>query len=486
MKTIWLLLLGCMIGFAASAQNELDIYRFSNTLSEGSARFEAMGGAFGALGADPGVARINPAGFGRYSSSSVGFTTGWTQHANSAAFFGTERTTQLNQFSVTQMHAVYVSDRSKRQQGYLYTQFGIGFNRIADFNRTYQYEGQQFESLLDAFAGQATGIDPIYLSSYFPFTSSMAFETNTMDYDGMYYMPRLTSGDMWHKRTIRSSGGIHEAYVNYSANYKNKLYIGANVGLQILRYEEQTKHHEQLLETSGVSLRSFDYDYRFSTRGTGLNIKAGMIYLPTESLRFGLSFHSLTSLNLTDNASAEMSATHTDGIHTVPNSLKPDLEYKYKLNTPARLITSLAYVWKSKGCVNVDVEWTNYGWGKLQASKDKTYQAYDFNYENKAADDRFTNALNVRIGWEYILLKRFFLRGGYALLPTADRELHQAVMRYDHLLSGGIGVRFNKISIDCSYKQLNSNRFYEAFAGSRADFNSKIRSVMLSATLRLP
>jgi hypothetical protein len=38
-----------MIGFAASAQNELDIYRFSNTLSEGSARFEAMGGAFGAL-----------------------------------------------------------------------------------------------------------------------------------------------------------------------------------------------------------------------------------------------------------------------------------------------------------------------------------------------------------------------------------------------------------------------------------------------------
>jgi hypothetical protein len=83
-------------------------------------------------------------------------------------------------------------------------------------------------------------------------------------------------------------------------------------------------------------------------------------------------------------------------------------------------------------------------------------------------------------------LKRFFLRGGYALLPTADRELHQAVMRYDHLLSGGIGVRFNKISIDCSYKQLNSNRFYEAFAGSRADFNSKIRSVMLSATLRLP
>ena len=467
-------------------QNELDIYRFSNTFNEGSARFEAMAGSFGALGADPGVARINPAGFGRYSASSLGITTSYNQHENTAIFFGSKRESTLNQISFSQAHAVYVSDRSKRQQGYLYTQLGIGFNRIANFNREYYYEGQQFESMLDAFAAQAAGIDPIYLSSYFPFTSSLAYETNAMDYDGLYYVPRLTSGDMWHSRSISSSGGIHEAFLNYSANFKNKLYLGANVGLQILRYEERVKHQEQLLDTSNVSLLNFEYSYQFATRGTGVNLKAGLIYLPTEALRLGIAFHSATTFQLLDNATSDMIATHKDGIQTVPSSLKPDLEYKYKLNTPARLISSLAYVWKSKGCLNVDVEWTNYGWGKLQASKDRTYQSYDFNYENKAADERFTNAVNIRIGGEYILIKRFFLRGGFALLPTADRELQQAEMNYDHLFSGGIGVRFNRFSIDCSYKQMNSNRLYEAFAGSRTDFNSKIRSVMLSATLRLP
>lgn len=486
MRATALLVLGCLMGSAVSAQNELDIYRFSNTINEGSARFEAMGGAFGAIGADPGVARINPAGFGRYSSSSIGFTTGWTQHANTSTFNGTTRTTQLNQFSVPQMHAVYVSDRSRRQQGYLYTQFGIGFNRIANFNRTYQYEGQQFESLLDAFAGQATGIDPLYLSSYYPFSSSLAYETGTMDYDGMYYTPKLTAGDMWHKRTVTSSGGIHEAYVNYSANYKNKLYLGANVGLQILRYEEQTQHQERLLDTNDVSLRSFDYNYQFSTRGTGANIKLGMIYLPTESFRIGLAFHSLTSFNLTDKASADMTATHSDGVHTVPNSLKPYLDYKYKLNTPARLIASFAYIFKGKGCVNVDLEWTNYGWGQLRPSKDRTYESYDFNYENKAADARFNNTLNVRVGGEYVIMKRFFVRAGYALLPTGDEELENADLNFDQIASTGIGMRINNFSIDCSYKQLFTDRFYEAFGGSRAEFNSNVRSVMLSAVFRLP
>jgi hypothetical protein len=122
-------------------QNELDIYRFSNTFNEGSARFEAMAGSFGALGADPGVARINPAGFGRYSASSLGITTSYNQHENTAIFFGSKRESTLNQISFSQAHAVYVSDRSKRQQGYLYTQLGIGFNRIANFNREYYYEG---------------------------------------------------------------------------------------------------------------------------------------------------------------------------------------------------------------------------------------------------------------------------------------------------------------------------------------------------------
>ena len=61
-------ILVCIITFSAGtffAQDVRDIVRFSETQVSGSARFEAMAGSFGALGADLSCAAINPAGFGR-------------------------------------------------------------------------------------------------------------------------------------------------------------------------------------------------------------------------------------------------------------------------------------------------------------------------------------------------------------------------------------------------------------------------------------
>jgi hypothetical protein len=45
------------------SQGDADLFRFSKTQIYGSSRFEAMGGAFGALGADLSASQINPASF---------------------------------------------------------------------------------------------------------------------------------------------------------------------------------------------------------------------------------------------------------------------------------------------------------------------------------------------------------------------------------------------------------------------------------------
>src|SRR5574343_1622710 len=62
----------CLLSFFSFSQNENDLFRHSKTTYHGSARFEAMGGSFGALGADLSSYQINPAGYGRYSSSQFG------------------------------------------------------------------------------------------------------------------------------------------------------------------------------------------------------------------------------------------------------------------------------------------------------------------------------------------------------------------------------------------------------------------------------
>lgn len=59
---------------AVFGQNEEDALRYSDLLPGGTARSWALGGAMGAVGADPGSATTNPAGFGLYNTSEISFT----------------------------------------------------------------------------------------------------------------------------------------------------------------------------------------------------------------------------------------------------------------------------------------------------------------------------------------------------------------------------------------------------------------------------
>ena len=81
------------------AQNEDDVLRYGWVAPLGSSRTMAMGGAFGALGADLGSMGINPAGLGLYRRGDLAMATGlnsantnasWnTTSATSAKFQGT-------------------------------------------------------------------------------------------------------------------------------------------------------------------------------------------------------------------------------------------------------------------------------------------------------------------------------------------------------------------------------------------------------------
>ena len=56
------------------SQNVFDALRYSNDQIEGSARFSAMSGAFGALGGELSAISINPAGSAIFSKGVASFT----------------------------------------------------------------------------------------------------------------------------------------------------------------------------------------------------------------------------------------------------------------------------------------------------------------------------------------------------------------------------------------------------------------------------
>ncbi len=67
----FLTLLLCAIG---SAQNINEALRYSSENLQGTARFQSMGGAFGALGGDLSSLNINPAGSAVFSNSLITFS----------------------------------------------------------------------------------------------------------------------------------------------------------------------------------------------------------------------------------------------------------------------------------------------------------------------------------------------------------------------------------------------------------------------------
>jgi hypothetical protein len=432
-----------------------------------------MGGAFGALGADLSSSQINPAGFGRYSSSQFNISLGANTTYNKLLFKGTTTDSRSFMLKPNSVGVVFVQDDSKRESGYQYIQFGLGYNRIQDFTNSFTYKGYQYESLLESFAASAEGVPWQDLYITHPFTSSLAYETytiNPVSGTNNYEAALYNNGDQYHERTVDTKGGIGEYYVSLSGNFMNGLYVGANLGLRTIKYEETINHHEDVTDTTNNDLRSFDYMYNLATKGSGANLKIGVIYLPVNNIRLGFSIHTPTFYNLTDDTKGDMTATFKDQIRNVGDSLKPIGNYKYRLRTPTKIIASAAYIFGTRGCISADLEYINYKWANLRSTTDlQNYQKYDFTIENAEAKKVLQSAINLRVGGELVFNSSLFVRAGFGFSTNAYNNTIEVENGWDKFISGGLGYKWGQSSIDLSVRQNYMSRNYYAFQGSYAE-----------------
>jgi len=466
-------------------QNETDLYRFSRTSYNGSARFEAMGGSFGALGADLSSSQINPAGYGRYSSSQFGMSAYGGAITNNSTFNENSVKNTTAYGGISNFTVVITEDISKETTGKLYEQFGFGMNRIENFKSTIRYSGEQYASLLDEFTSQAFGYEPQFLNESFPFSSSLAYESYAINWDPSTssYYSLLNSGDVKHDRTIESQGGQTELFLSYSFNYLNKLYLGANIGFKYHNYEENINHTETLTDLSGTTMRSFNYTYDLTTKGWSTNLKIGAIYLFSEAFRVGLAIHTPNFGKLTDEWTANMSTTFDDSIKTIPLDLIPTGDYKYRIRSPFRVIGSLAYIFGTHGCLNLDIEALDYKQAHFRTTNDANYTPYNYETENRYADSVFKTALNIRLGGELVVVSGVFLRGGVAYYGNAFKSITEAEKSGDFIFSGGFGFKTKTFSADIAYKQRATKKNYYAFANSFTKVASTSHQVILSLAI---
>lgn len=239
-----------LISVTALAQNETDALRYSQTSPTGTARFAAVGGAFGALGSDFTTLSFNPAGIAFYRSSELSFTPSLYNSTSTADYLGTKtKDNKLNfNFGNIGMVKTWIRNKEGSTYGWLNFNFGIGYNRLNSFQNRVSIEGRNFNhSIADAFASQAHGTHYNDLPNSNPFDANLAWYTYIIDTasgeNSVYNTPMGNYGQL-QKLQATTRGSLGETVISFGGNYSNKLYLGATIGIPSVRYTQEKVYEE--------------------------------------------------------------------------------------------------------------------------------------------------------------------------------------------------------------------------------------------------
>ena len=134
------------------AEEALTISRFQ---PGGSARVRGMGGVQNALGGDISSAYYNPAGLGMYNRSEFSITPGFVSSNTSASYLNNASSASTSNFIIPNIGIAFHTDKGSK--GLLGGTFAINFNRINDFNNSFNYHGTNKDnSIIDYFISLPT------------------------------------------------------------------------------------------------------------------------------------------------------------------------------------------------------------------------------------------------------------------------------------------------------------------------------------------
>ncbi len=461
------------------AQEPSDALRLSWYSSNGSARQQAIGGAGGSLGGDISSTFMNPAGLGFYKTSEMVLTPAFNLLNNKATYFDRTEKDKKNVFNFGTSGFVFGEgwNRGSKKKG---SAISLAINKTANFNSNLLYRGLNHQSsysqkFLEELKNNNVHSDAA--ASDYPFGTSLAINTYWIDTANGWQAgnknfkslatPLLAGGGLLQQQTVISKGGITELALGGAMNYDDKLFIGGTIGVPFIYYNRE----QTFLEADATTnINNFDFasiTENLRTFGTGINVKAGLIYVPVDHIRLGLAIHSPTFITLTDKYNASVTA-NTESY--VPGGSEwnqsssmftggGDGEFKYNYRSPYRIMASASYVLreiedvrKQKGFITADIEFINYKASSYSTDKegDNSQSTKDYLKSlNKAIDNAYKGAFNFRLGGE-LKFTTWMVRLGGAYYGNPYKNIAgEKGSRFQ--LSGGLGYRNKGFFVDLAY-----------------------------------
>ena len=289
-----------LLPFIGNSQDFVDALRYSSLRTEGTARSGGMGNAFGSLGGDFTAIGINPAGLGIYRSSEFAISPNFSFLEAKSVYLN--NTASENDYRLGLGNVSYVGSfktKAGNASGLVSANFGIGYNRIRDFNSMNLISGDNAgASFMDYIAENANAND------WSDFYEELAWKTDVLQYDTqqkVYWHDLEEAGyGQSQRKSITKRGSLDEYTIGLGLNFNHKLYLGGSIGIADLYYSEATSLEEYDKDNSVPFLNDFAFDTYLRTYGTGVNFKLGAIFKPVNNLRIGASIATPTFYNLSD------------------------------------------------------------------------------------------------------------------------------------------------------------------------------------------
>jgi hypothetical protein len=461
----------CLIASMTFAQSYVEsALLFSRTRPGGSARIQGMGGSQIALGGDYSVGLSNPAGLGMYNRSEVTLTPAYSAYDTKAEYLGNLSKASTSKFIIPGLSLVLHMPMDKN--GFVGGSFAVSLSRTNDFNRSINYNGvNQETSIIDSFIDIANGAPTAQFENelyntptglaYYNYLIGPASLIDPSFPDDEYFSDVKTVP--YQREQIDTEGATNQWSFSYGANFKDKLFIGAGIGVSTLKFKS-TKSYLEEFDEDDPYFNDLNLNESLDIKGNGINATLGAIVRPVDFLQVGVSFTTPTYYEFTETYSADMSTRwknfdyYGDGSAILNNeSASTDIVTSdYSLTTPLKFSAGVAFL-SEYGIITGDVEFTN----PAKAKYSSNISGVSFDQDNENIKAAYQSVVNYRIGGEF-RYKILRVRAGYGLQASALKDYFD-IDNSIQTVSGGIGIRLKKFYADFALVNSNAKDYYQPY-----------------------
>lgn len=499
MKTYitFILLTFCAV---ASAQNINEALRYSSENLQGTARFQSMGGAFGALGGDLSSLNINPAGSAVFNNSLFTISGSSYNITNDVNYFGRGISTNSDNLDLNQIGGAFVFNNTDSNSDWQKFSLAFNYDVVNNFDNEYLAVGNSTQGIDNYFLNNAQGIPfgsiliqegEFIEDAYLDIGANQGFREQqaflgyyggiidpTVDADDNTDYISNTSYNSVNQDFLRSTSGYNSKFtVNMASQYKEDIYMGASLNFHNILYTKYDQFTESGYDPSS-DIQNTTFDSFLSTEGSGFSFSLGAIAKLNDFLRLGGSYQSPTWYRLNDDFSQRINSDLADSDINFIDFNIVNLFETYRVKTPSKLTGSLAMVFAKNGLLSFDYGYQDLSKTELRPSNDPSFQTV-----NNQISNELGAVSTYRLGGEY-RINQISLRAGYRYEQSPYED--SITIGDLNAVSGGIGYNFggSRLGFALSRSEQNVNeRFFDTGITTPAQINRINTNATLSYTL---